>query len=138
MISHLGPQMGMACGISLGHLLKKEKKLCVVMTGDGGTSEGDFHEALNVASVWKLPVIFCIENNGYGISTPAKEQYAIENLVERGIGYGIESFMIEGNNVLEVYKNVSNIAKDIRSDPRPIIIESVSYTHLTLPTSDLV
>ena len=127
MISHLGPQMGMACGISLGHLLKKEKKLCVVMTGDGGTSEGDFHEALNVASVWKLPVIFCIENNGYGISTPAKEQYAIENLVERGIGYGIESFMIEGNNVLEVYKNVSNIAKDIRSDPRPIIIEFKTF-----------
>ena len=127
MISHLGPQMGMACGISLGHLLKKEKKLCVVMTGDGGTSEGDFHEALNVASVWKLPVIFCIENNGYGISTPVKEQYAIENLVERGIGYGIESFMIEGNNVLEVYKNVSNIAKDIRSDPRPIIIEFKTF-----------
>mgnify|MGYP001219184711 CR=1 FL=1 len=127
MISHLGPQMGMACGISLGHLLKKEKKLCVVMTGDGGTSEGDFHEALNVASVWKLPVIFCIENNGYGISTPAKEQYAIENLVERGVGYGIESFMIEGNNVLEVYKNVSNIAKDIRSDPRPIIIEFKTF-----------
>ena len=127
MISHLGPQMGMACGISLGHLLKKENKLCVVMTGDGGTSEGDFHEALNVASVWKLPVIFCIENNGYGISTPAKEQYAIENLVERGIGYGIESFMIEGNNVLEVYKNVSNIAKDIRSDPRPIIIEFKTF-----------
>ncbi|MEE3035189.1 MAG: thiamine pyrophosphate-dependent enzyme [Bacteroidota bacterium] len=127
MISHLGPQMGMACGISLGHLLKKEKKLCVVMTGDGGTSEGDFHEALNVASVWKLPVIFCIENNGYGISTPVKEQYAVENLVERGIGYGIESFMIEGNNVLEVYKNVSNIAKDIRSDPRPIIIEFKTF-----------
>ena len=80
------------------------------MTGDGGTSEGDFYAAFNVASGWKLPVIFCIENNGYGISTPVKEQYAIENLVERGIGYGIESFMIEGNNVLEVYKNVSNIA----------------------------
>ena len=127
MISHLGPQMGMACGISLGHLLKKEKKLCVVMSGDGGTSEGDFHEALNVASVWKLPIIFCIENNGYGISTPVKEQYAVENLVERGIGYGIESFMIEGNNVLEVYKNVSNIAKDIRSDPRPIIIEFKTF-----------
>ncbi len=100
MISHLGPQLGVANGIALAHVLKGEPRATVVFTGEGGTSEGDFHEALNVASVWDLPVLFCIENNGYGLSTPVSEQYRCTNLADRGFGYGMEAHIIEGNNVL--------------------------------------
>ena len=103
MISHLGPQFGVADGIALGNLLKKNKQVCAVFTGEGGTSEGDIHEALNVASVWQLPVLFCIENNGYGLSTPTAEQYNCEHLADRGKGYGMETHIIDGNNILEVY-----------------------------------
>ncbi len=127
MISHLGPQMAVACGIALGNLLKKNNKVTAVFTGEGGTSEGDFHEALNIASVWNLPVIFCIENNGYGLSTPTYEQYHCENLADRGKGYGIESFIIEGNNVLEVYDKVSTLAASIRKQPRPVLLEFKTF-----------
>ncbi|MGO1585956.1 MAG: thiamine pyrophosphate-dependent dehydrogenase E1 component subunit alpha, partial [Mesonia sp.] len=88
MISHLGPQLGVADGIALAHQFRKEKKITAVFTGEGGTSEGDFHEALNIASVWDLPVLFCVENNGYGLSTPTREQYNCENIADRGKGYG--------------------------------------------------
>ena len=96
MISHLGPQMGVSCGIALSNKLKGNNKLCTVFTGDGGTSQGDFHESLNLASTWNLPVIFCIENNGYGLSTPVNEQYAIENLADRASGYNMDSYVIDG------------------------------------------
>ncbi|MGB5555643.1 MAG: dehydrogenase E1 component subunit alpha/beta [Flavobacteriaceae bacterium] len=122
MISHLGPQLGVADGIALAHLLKKEKKVTAVFTGEGGTSEGDFHEALNVASVWNLPVLFCIENNGYGLSTPTNEQYRCENLADKGIGYGMESYTIDGNNILEVFSLVDALCKRIRQDPKPILL----------------
>ena len=121
MISHLGPQMGIADGIALAKRLKKEKKSTIVFTGDGGTSEGDFHEALNVASVWDLPVLFVIENNGYGLSTPNKEQFKGDSLAVRGDGYGIESLSVDGNNLLEVYKTVKEKLEAIRKDPRPIL-----------------
>ena len=127
MISHLGPQLGVADGIALAHKLKEEKKLTAVFSGEGGTSEGDFHEALNIASVWELPVLFCIENNGYGLSTPTKEQYRCEHLADRAKGYGMESHIIDGNNVLEVYSKLSKIACDIRENPRPIFIEFKTF-----------
>ncbi|MDT0558868.1 dehydrogenase E1 component subunit alpha/beta [Ichthyenterobacterium sp. W332] len=127
MISHLGPQLGVADGIALANLLKKNKKATVVFTGEGGTSEGDFHEALNVASVWQLPVIFCIENNGYGLSTPTSEQYHCKNLADRGKGYGIESFILDGNNVVEVFSKVTKLAQSIRKRPRPILIEFKTF-----------
>ncbi|MCQ0112692.1 alpha-ketoacid dehydrogenase subunit alpha/beta [Zhouia amylolytica] len=127
MISHLGPQLGVADGIALGDLLNNRKKITAVFTGEGGTSEGDFHEALNIASVWNLPVLFCIENNGYGLSTPVKEQYNCENLVDRAAGYGIEGHLIDGNNILEVYSTISTIAEDIRSNPRPVLIEFKTF-----------
>ncbi len=127
MISHLGPQMGVACGIALSEKLKKTGKICVVFTGDGGTSQGDFHEALNLASVWKLPVIFAIENNGYGLSTPANEQYAIEDLADRGASYGIESHIVDGNNIIDVYKVISKVSKSIRKDPKPILLEFKTF-----------
>ena len=127
MISHLGPQLGVANGIALGHLLRKEQKLTAVFTGEGGTSEGDFHEALNVASVWKLPVLFCIENNGYGLSTPTSEQYNCEDLADRGKGYGMESYIIDGNNILEVYQKVNDIATSVRKKPRPVLIEFKTF-----------
>ncbi|NND52388.1 MAG: dehydrogenase, partial [Flavobacteriaceae bacterium] len=123
MISHLGPQLGVADGIALANLLKKNNKVTAVFTGEGGTSEGDFHEALNVASVWQLPVIFCIENNGYGLSTPTSEQYNCKQLADRGKGYGIESFVLDGNNIIEVYSKVKKLAESIRKQARPILIE---------------
>ncbi|MBB4119161.1 2-oxoisovalerate dehydrogenase E1 component [Mesonia hippocampi] len=127
MISHLGPQLGVADGIALAHKLRQEKKITAVFTGEGGTSEGDFHEALNVASVWKLPVVFCIENNGYGLSTPTNEQYACENLVDRAKGYGMEGHVIDGNNIIEVYTKVNEIASDLRENPRPVLIEFKTF-----------
>ena len=127
MISHLGPQLGVADGIALSHILRNEDKLTAVFSGEGGTSEGDFHEALNVASVWNLPVLFCIENNGYGLSTPTDEQYKCKHIADRGIGYGMESHIIEGNNVLEVYSEVNKIAKSVRKNPRPVLIEFKTF-----------
>jgi len=127
MISHLGPQLGVADGIALANLLKKNNQVTAVFSGEGGTSEGDFHEALNVASVWKLPVMFCIENNRYGLSTPTSEQYNCKNIVDRAPGYGMESHIIDGNNILEVYTKVSEIAEDIRQKPRPVLIEFKTF-----------
>ena len=127
MISHLGPQLGVADGIALANILKQNNQVCAVFTGEGGTSEGDFHEALNVASVWDLPVLFCVENNGYGLSTPTSEQYNCEHIADKGIGYGMESHIINGNNILEVYTKVSNIAKDIRKNPRPVLLEFKTF-----------
>ncbi len=127
MISHLGPQLGVADGIALASKLKNKKQATAVFTGEGGTSEGDFHEALNVASVWQLPVLFCIENNGYGLSTPTSEQYNCKDLADRALGYGIESHIIDGNNIIEVYTKVSELAKSIRSNPRPILIEFKTF-----------
>ncbi|MDC0909575.1 dehydrogenase E1 component subunit alpha/beta [Flavobacteriaceae bacterium] len=127
MISHLGPQMGVADGIALHQLINNTKKVTAVFTGDGGTSEGDFHEALNVASVWSLPVLFCIENNGYGLSTTTKEQYNCKNLADKGVGYGMESHIIDGNNIIEVYSKIEKIAKDIRKNPRPVLIEFKTF-----------
>ena len=127
MISHLGPQLGVADGIALGNKLKNNQQVCAVFTGEGGTSEGDFHEALNVASVWSLPVLFCIENNGYGLSTPTSEQYNCENLADRGLGYGMESHIIDGNNVIEVYTKVKALAEDIRKNPRPVLLEFKTF-----------
>lgn len=127
MISHLGPQLGVADGIALANTLKKDKLVTAVFTGEGATSEGDFHEALNVASVWNLPVLFCIENNGYGLSTPTNEQYKCENLADKGIGYGMESHIIDGNNVLEVYEKVDALCQSMRTDPRPVLLEFKTF-----------
>lgn len=127
MISHLGPQLNVADGIALASKLKKEPKVTVAFTGDGGTSEGDFHEALNIASVWNLPVIFIIENNGYGLSTPVNEQYKCKQLADRGIGYGMEAITIDGNNILEVYNTLEKYAKELRQNPRPILIECMTF-----------
>ena len=127
MISHLGPQMGVADGVALHNLIEKNKNITAVFTGEGGTSEGDFHEALNVASVWNLPVIFIIENNGYGLSTPVNEQYNCKNLSDRGVGYGIESLTVDGNNVIEVYSKIKEIRKKIIKKPQPFLIEFKTF-----------
>ena len=127
MISHLGPQLGIADGIALSHLLRKEEKVSLVFTGDGGTSEGDFHEAVNVASVWKLPVIFIIENNGYGLSTPSNEQFNFDSFVVKGPAYGMEAYSVEGNSILEVLNELEPLVEDIRKNPRPIIFEAKTF-----------
>ncbi len=127
MISHLGPQNGVADGIALASKLKKEKKVTVVFNGDGGTSEGDFHEAINVAAVWDLPVIFLIENNGFGLSTPSNEQFRCKSFVDKAIGYGIEGIQVDGNNILEVYDTVRLLTEDIRKNPRPVLLECMTF-----------
>ena len=127
MISHLGAMLGVADGIALAHLLKQEEKIAVVFSGDGGASEGDFHEAINTAAVWGLPVIFLIENNGYGLSTPSNEQFRCKNFIDKAIGYGIQGYKIDGNNILEVYDTVSNLANTMRLHPRPVILECITF-----------
>lgn len=127
MISHLGPQLSLAAGTALAHKLKKEGKVSLAFTGEGATSQGEFHEALNVASVWKLPVIFVIENNGYGLSTLPSEQYACKDLVDRAIGYGMKSAKIDGNNILEVYQTIHKIAAELRETPEPFLLECITF-----------
>ncbi len=127
MISHLGPQMGVADGIALANKLKKNGKVTAVFTGEGATSEGDFHEALNVASVWDLPVLFVIENNGYGLSTPTNEQYRCKQLADRGAGYGMESHIVDGNNILEVYNLISELKASMIENPRPVLLEFMTF-----------
>lgn len=127
MISHLGPQLGVANGIALADLLGRKKRVTAVFTGEGATSEGDFHEAMNVASVWNLPVLFCIENNGYGLSTPTQEQYRCEDLADRAKGYGMESRIIDGNNILEVFTKVDELCKSLRKRPRPVLLEFKTF-----------
>jgi 2-oxoisovalerate dehydrogenase E1 component len=127
MISHLGPQNGVADGIALAVKLKKENKVTAVFNGDGGTSEGDFHEAVNVAAVWDLPVIFVIENNGYGLSTPSSEQFRCKQFIDKAIGYGIEGVQVDGNNILDVYSAVNRIAETMRQQPRPVLLECLTF-----------
>ncbi|MGO4819639.1 alpha-ketoacid dehydrogenase subunit alpha/beta [Flavobacterium sp. W22_SRS_FP1] len=127
MISHLGPQLGVADGIALANKLKKNGKVTAVFTGEGATSEGDFHEALNIASVWELPVMFIIENNGYGLSTPTNEQYRCENLADKGNGYGMESHIIDGNNILEVYNLLFELKASMIEKPRPVLLEFKTF-----------
>jgi 2-oxoisovalerate dehydrogenase E1 component len=127
MISHLGPQLGVADGIALANKLKENGKITTVFSGEGGTSEGDFHEALNVAAVWDLPVIFVVENNGYGLSTPTNEQFRCEKISDKGIGFGMESYTIDGNNVLEVYNTIVKLKKELKENPRPVLLECVTF-----------
>lgn len=127
MISHLGPQMGVADGIALANVLRKEKKATAVFSGDGGTSEGDFHESVNVAAVWDLPVIFIVENNGYGLSTPSREQFRMKQFIDKGIGYGIEAVQVDGNNILETYSTIQKLAASIRENPRPVLLECMTF-----------
>jgi len=127
MISHLGPQLAVADGIALADLLDKREKVTLVFSGDGGASEGDFHEALNVAAVWNLPVIFMIENNGYGLSTPSSEQFKFSHFIDKGPAYGIDALQVDGNNVVEVYHTVRQAAARIRKNPGPILIEAMTF-----------
>jgi 2-oxoisovalerate dehydrogenase E1 component len=127
MISHLGSQLGVADGIALGNLLKKNKQVCLVFSGDGGASQGDFHEAINVAAVWNLPVIFVIENNQWGLSTPSTEQFKCKQFIDKCIGYGIEGVQIDGNNIIEVLETISKVKKEISEHPKPYLIEAITF-----------
>lgn len=127
MISHLGPQLAIGTGIALAGKLKGERKVALAVTGDGGASEGDFHEALNVASVWDVPVIFLVENNQWGLSTPSNEQFRCKQFIDKGIGYGMDAFQIDGNNILEVYNSIRQIADSLRKKPRPFLLECISF-----------
>src|SRR5690625_5961864 len=127
MISHPGQQFAVASAIALGTLLKNNNNRTAVFSGEGGLSEGDIHESMNIASVWNLPVLFCVENNGYGLSTPTNEQYACEHIADRGVGYGMESHIIDGNNIVEVYGKVKELAESVRKNPRPILLEFKTF-----------
>lgn len=127
MISHLGAQMGVANGIALADLIRQKPGITTVFTGDGGTSEGDFHESINVAAVWNLPLICVVENNGYGLSTPSSQQFKMKQFIDKGIGYGIDAYQVDGNNVLEVYTTIRTIADSIRENPRPVLVEAMTF-----------
>ncbi|MBP5994472.1 MAG: dehydrogenase E1 component subunit alpha/beta [Crocinitomicaceae bacterium] len=127
MISHLGPQLGIADGIALANKITKNQKSTIVFTGDGGASEGDFHESLNVAAVWDLPVIFAVENNCWGLSTPSVEQFRCKQFIDKGIGYGMNAIQIDGNNILEVIRTVRKINEEIRVDPKPYLLELMTF-----------
>jgi len=127
MISHLGPQLGVADGIALAHKLRQEKKCTLVFTGDGATSEGDFHESVNTAAVWDLPVIILVENNGYGLSTPSNEQFRCRYISDKALGYGMESRVVAGNNILEVVHTLREVAESIRRRPRPVLVECITF-----------
>ncbi|NBW30182.1 MAG: dehydrogenase [Flavobacteriales bacterium] len=127
MISHLGPQLGIADGIALSNKIKKNRKSTLVFTGDGGASEGDFHESLNVAAVWDLPLIFCVENNQWGLSTPSEEQFRCKQFIDKGIGYGMNAIQVDGNNILEVIRTVRKINQEIRENPKPFLLELMTF-----------
>jgi len=127
MISHLGPQLALADGVALANVLKRQPKVSLAFTGEGGTSEGDFHEALNLAAVWDLPVIFVIENNGYGLSTPVKEQFRCRRLADKGIGYGMESVQIDGNNILDVYDTIRGVRQYCIREQKPYLVECMTF-----------
>src|SRR5690242_16310834 len=127
MTSHLGPQLAIADGVALAHKLKKQNKVSIAFTGEGGTSEGDFHEALNVAAVWDLPVIFLIENNGYALSTPTGEQYRSISLVDKARGYGMEGVTIDGNNILTVYDTIKGIREYCLNNQKPYLVECLTF-----------
>ena len=127
MISHLGPQLGIADGIALSNKIKNNKKSTLVFTGDGGASEGDFHESLNVAAVWDLPLIFCVENNQWGLSTPSEEQFRCKQFIDKGIGYGMNAIQVDGNNILEVIRTVRKINEEIRENPKPYLLELMTF-----------
>ena len=127
MISHLGPQLSIADGVALANKLENNKEVCLVFTGDGGSSQGEFHEALNVAAVWDLPVIFVVENNGYGLSTPSKEQFRFKHFVDKAKGYGMKMVQVDGNNILEVFHSIKSQANSIRKQPHPVLIEAMTF-----------
>lgn len=134
MISHLGPQLSLAAGVAMASKLNQQLgkgdepiKISLAFTGEGATSQGEFHEALNVASVWKLPTIFLIENNGYGLSTRPSEQYACESLIDRAKGYGMRGLSIDGNNIIEVYTTIRQLAAEMRENPEPVLLECRTF-----------
>lgn len=127
MISHLGAMLGVADGLALAAVLDGRDDIAVVFSGDGGTSEGDFHEAVNVAAVWDLPVLFLVENNGYGLSTPSKEQFRCRHIVDKAIGYGIRGVQVDGNNILEVYRTVRELAASMRVERKPVLLEAMTF-----------
>ena len=127
MISHLGPQLGIADGIALANKIRKIEKSTLVFTGDGGASEGDFHESLNVAAVWDLPVIFCVENNCWGLSTPSVDQFRCKQFIDKGIGYGMKAVQVDGNNILDVIRTVRKINSEIRKEPKPFLLELMTF-----------
>ena len=127
MISHLGPQLGIACGVALAEKIEKTNRSVLVFSGDGGASEGDFHEALNVASVWQLPVIFVIENNQWGLSTPSKEQFNCKQFIDKGIGYGMKTEQVDGNNILEVYDYIKKVKLSQSKKPEPFLVEALTF-----------
>jgi 2-oxoisovalerate dehydrogenase E1 component len=127
MISHLGAMLPVADGLALASQLSGTRRVTAAFTGDGATSEGDFHEAVNLAAVWKLPVLFVIENNQYALSTPVAEQYACRELAERGAGYGIPGISVDGNDLLAVHRAVAQAAERARRGEGPSLLEFKTF-----------
>src|SRR5690606_26062214 len=127
MISHMAAMLPVACGLSLAARLKREDFVALAFSGEGGTREGDFHEALNLAAVWKLPVIFVVENNGDGLSTPAHEAIPVEDVADAAVGYGMPGEVVDGNDVLAVIDAVRRAAERARAGEGPTLLEMKTF-----------
>jgi 2-oxoisovalerate dehydrogenase E1 component len=127
MISHLAAMLPVASGLALAAKLRGQRRVAAAFVGEGATREGDFHEALNLASVWKLPVLFVVENNGYGLSTPTSDVIAVDDIAEAGSGYGMASVVVDGNNVLAVMEAVRNARKRALKGDGPTLLEMKTF-----------
>ena len=127
MISHLAAMLPVASGLALAAKLRGQQRVAAAFVGEGATREGDFHEALNLASVWKLPVLFVVENNGYGLSTPTSDVIAVDDIAEAGSGYGMASVVVDGNNVLAVMEAVRNARKRALKGDGPTLLEMKTF-----------
>jgi len=123
----VGGSIGIATGAGLTARMKNNKKIVLCFFGDGAANEGIFHESINMASIWKLPVIYLCENNIYGMSTPMKEAFNINRISDRKMAYGIDGLTIDGNNLVEVYNTVSHFQRECRRGKGPVLIEVLTY-----------
>jgi 2-oxoisovalerate dehydrogenase E1 component len=127
MISQLGAMLPVACGLGLAARLKGEPFVALSMIGEGATRQGDFHEALNLAALWKLPVVFVVENNGYGLSTPASEAIPVQDVADAASGYGMPGQVVDGNDVEAVIKAVRGAADRARVGEGPTLLEMKTF-----------
>lgn len=127
MISMLGESLPVACGVALTMKIRKHDTIVLASCGDGATNTGPFHEALNFASVQKLPIVFLIENNGYAYSTPGKKQFALDNLSDRARAYSIPGEHVDGNDVLAVMETVDRAVEHARAGKGPYLVESKTF-----------
>jgi len=133
----VGGGFNLSCGAALTQKYKKTGKVVLCFAGDGATNQGSFHESLNLASIWKLPIVFLIENNFYGMSTPLSKHMNIENISERSTGYDIPGLTIDGNDPIEVFNTLLKALRYARAGKGPVLIEAKTYRYNGHSKSDV-